>query len=327
MSDEGTTPRVTVWVGEDHVPTLEDILGLGRIGIAGIGGSGPLARELADRQGHDFTDDIRLLARTEAAAFALMDPGSRLPTESLVAVLQAGSDANRPILSMTPRPGLSPDQVGESSTVLTAGPLPRPIPRSRSLTWGRRLSDAVNDFGPPSAASIEISGPSFAGAVGTRLYDAFELLSEWFGFPATIRAISTTVSATPTMPEGETVFVMASYPDGRAASIQVGAVGGRVHRSATLTGAGGRLQMADGGLDWSGPRGEGLDFEPPSKPAPGDFADEVAECMLAEIDGIVAHRPLEDSVDLLAACEATLLSLRTGEPESHDSVRQMLERV
>ena len=285
MSDEEQPPGHRLG-RRRHVPTLEEILALGRIGIAGIGrrgrwpGSWPTGKDL------EFTDDIRLLARTEAAAFALMDPGSRLPTESLVAVLQAGSDANRPILSMTPRPGLSPDQVGESSTVLAAGPLPRPIPRSArvigpsTLGCRQRLRPALRRFDRDLRAVLRRGNPRDAAL--RRVRPALQ----WFGFPATIRRRSRRPSP-PRRPcrkarrsSSWPRIPMAGRLRSRSAPWGVGSTDRRP--SPARADACRWPTAASTGL---GPEGEGLDFEPPSEPRSGRLSRGGRRVMLAEIDG------------------------------------------
>ena len=100
-----------------------------------------------------------------------------------------------------------------------------------------------------------------------------------------------------------------------------------MHRSVTLHGEGGRLHSCHGSLDWSDRSGTQLELGEVRASRQSDFAEELSEAIVATIGGAVTGQPLEATISLLAACEAVFLSGRTGEPESCESVRQMLGRV
>ena len=324
--NEPDNRAVAVWVGDDLVPTLERMLDAGPLRCAHLGGEGPAARDLAAARDIPFNDDARALAQAEASATVIMNPSSTFSFEVLEAMVRACSQARRPLLAMTPRPGLDRDQLVEASEIFAAGPPPVPVPLFRTLESGRRFIEATSTFGAPRSATVEIAGPAMAGALGTRLFDAFDLLCTWFGIPATVQATSVR-KPSPQEPRIQRVLAMAVYPDGRAAAVNVGAEGGRVHRSVTLHGEGGRLHSSNGALDWSDSSGSQLELGKNVPAKENDFAVELSDAILATVNGLVTQPPLETTIELLAACEATFLSGRTGERESCEAVRQMLGRV
>ena len=317
---------VAAWVGDELVPTLERMLVDDLLRCSHLGGDGPAARDLATSHDIPFIDDARALARAESSATVIMNPSTTFPLEVLEAMVRASSEAGRPLLSMTPRPSLDRDQPGEAGEIFAAGPPPVPVPLFRALQNGRRFIEATNTFGTPTSASVEISGPEMAGSLGTRLFDAFDLLSTWFGIPATVQATSVRKTS-PNAPRIKRVFAVAVYPDGRAASVNVGSDGGRVHRAATLHGEAGRLHVSDGAMDWSDRSGTQLELGTTVAAAESDFALEVSNAIMATVTGMVPMHPLETTIQLLATCEAAFLSGRTGERESCEAVRQMLGRV
>ena len=317
---------VAAWVGDELVPTLARMLEDGPLRCSHLGGDGPAIRDLASSREIPFIDDARALARAESSATVIMNPAKTFSLEVLESMVRAAAEARRPLLAMTPRPSLDRDQPGEAGEILAAGPPPLPVPLFRGLEHGRRFIEAASTFGTPTSATVEISGPILAGALGTRLFDAFDLLSTWFGIPVTVQATLIRTS-TPKEARIQRIFAMAVYPDGRAAAVNVGSDGGRVQRAATLHGKGGRLHVCNGALDWSDQTGIQLELEEIAPSSESDFASEVSDAIAATVAGLVPMASPETTVQLLAACEATFLSGRTGERESCEALRQMLGRV
>jgi len=331
MGVERTAVEVACWVGEALLPALRAMVADDRLAIVAMGGTGAGSRDLATEFGVPHHDDPRQLAGTAGVeAIVLMDPDRRIPAEELSAVMSAAQD--RPLLTMATRPGGPTTFLEESLPLPGGGHPPLPVPWFRGLRRGRRLLEAGEAFGSPMSASVEVTGPGPAGLVATRLLDAFDLLGQWLGLPAVVDACgvrpfgdgsgSKAGDATPVR-----LHVLARYPDGRVASVVAGADGGRHQRVVTLQGDAGRLRMVDDGIDWSDAEGRCVEFAPSGGPGENDLADDLVESIEAIVRGLVPLRPMEATMDLLAVCEACMLSMRTGEPETIDRVRRMLGRV
>jgi hypothetical protein len=317
--------RVACWVGETLLPAFRALTADDRVHVVTMGGTDAVTRDVAAELNLAHVDDPRQLAATaEVEAIVLMDPERRLSADELTAILSAAQD--RPLLSMATRPSGLAAFLEEASPLSGSGPLPLPVPWFRGLRRGRRLLEAMETFGTPFSASVEVSGPRADGLLATRLLDSFDLLSTWFGLPAFVDAAAVrppgTADAAP-----DRLFVIARYLDGRVASVTAGADGGRHQRSVTLTGQGGRLRLVDDGIDWSDAEGAIVEFQTSSPPRDLDLADDLAESIEAIVRRLVPMRPAEATLDLLAVCEACMLSARTGEPEAIDRVRRMLGRV
>ncbi|MAD78418.1 MAG: hypothetical protein CMJ51_03490 [Planctomycetaceae bacterium] len=325
MLSENNDIACAAWVGDRLASLLERMLEISALSCTHLGGEGPLVRALASRLGIPHLDDPRSLARADSPATLIMDPGTPLSSEVLTAMMDATSNAGRPLLSMTPRPSLVLDQIEDTTHALESGTPPRPMPLFRTLRSGRRLIEATAAFGTPSTATVEVTGPALQGTLGTRLLDAVDLLSEWFGWPGTVQAIATRNA--PASDLASRILAVARYSDGRAATIIAGADGGRHSRSVTIHGEAGRLHYANGAVDWSDADGRQIELETPVPSHPDDLARELVESVESAIADRTPLRPLDAMLDLLASCETAMLSTRTGETESFDSVRAMLGRV
>jgi hypothetical protein len=303
MGDDQTGVRVACWVGESLLPSFRALAADDRVHVVTMGGTDAGTRDVAIELNLAHVDDPRQLAATaDVDAIVLMDPERRLSADELTAIISAAQ--GRPLLSMASRPGGLAAFLDEASPLSGSGPLPLPVPWFRGLQRGRRLLEAMETFGTPFSASVEVSGPKADGLLATA-----------------VRPLGI-ADATP-----DRLFVVARYPDGRAASVTAGADGGRHQRSVTLTGQGGRLRMVDDGIDWSSVEGEIVEFQPSNAPREFDLAKDLAESIEVIVRRLVPMRPAEATLDLLAVCEACMLSARTGEPEAIDRVRRMLGRV
>ena len=321
----GNSKRVAIWAGERQTSMLQRMFGDGRLEPAAIGGEAVSIRDEATRLGVAYHDDPRTLAHADADATLIADPDRVMPTDVLAAMIAETERAHRPLLTLAPRPA----SIEESAELLASAHLPTPVPTFRDLPAGRRLIDAAAAFETPSAAAIECSGPEREAAITGRLFDAFDLLSIWFGTPTHVDATAVRPVGTPSARPNR-ILAIARFPDGRAASVTAGTEVGRHVRTATLFGDSGRLQCIDGRLDWAGPDGEIIDHESGGPAEPSDFTTELAESIRTQCRiraGNEPGRTSDTTIDLLATCEAATLSARTGEPESVDAVRRMIGRV
>src|SRR5690606_29923013 len=118
------------------------------------------------------------------------------------------------------------------------------------------------------------------------------------------------------------------FDDGRTASLVASDHAGRWNRTVTLLGEGGRLRLFDDGFEWIDPGGEKVDSSRAStREAPGAWgAHEVAaiaDDLSRRLDPAIPAVGPVDHASVLALCQATLLSARTGQCESPASIHRM----
>ena len=217
------------------------------------------------------------------------------------------------------------------------------MPRARLAKSVRDAAEVIAQLGALSMVSVQaFSGPG-QGSLGARLYDAMELVSWLLGQPDRIDAAFVSAQAA----RGRAVHALPGdslrglegdlsanmrFADGRAASIVASSRAGRWNRGMMLVGERGRVRIYDDGWEWVGPDGRVNDSsrdaarvrgsaaaEGPMAPAVRALADQLV--LLADTDR--APMPPTHVLAALACCGAALLSARTGEGESPDTILRM----
>jgi predicted dehydrogenase len=123
-------------------------------------------------------------------------------------------------------------------------------------------------------------------------------------------------------------MAIARYGDGRVASISAGDDAGGWSRAVTIWGSSGRLRWIDGVLDYSDGSTASREARPSEDADPIQrFADELAESISHVITTPLPTCTDNRRIDVLSAVEACMLSVRTGEQESVERVRNVLDRV
>lgn len=220
-------------------------------------------------------------------------------------------------------------------------------PAARHSHGWRQAPDAIDQFGRVGSMSVESLGASAGGTLGARLFGAIEVVCLVLGTPESIDAAyvgagsggaSGAVHALP----GEslrdlngTITANLRFADGRSATILASNTAGVWRRGATLVGDGGSLRINDDGLEWHKPDGTLQDRSRPKVDRPwGLQAHEVmAEAVARSIDPAIvgstvlgAAGPVSGAVDhptMLFVAQAALLSARTGQTESVETIRHM----
>lgn len=194
-------------------------------------------------------------------------------------------------------------------------------------------------FGSPRLVHIEAwCGPG-DGSLAARLLGAMDLVLRVLGEPESINAsfvgagaggaVLTTPPDTLSDLHGDLSAIMRTS-DGRAAVIAASNGAGRWSSVITLISSEGRLRLYDDGFEWVGPEGVRRDEQRFSHRARGatDLAQTGARLTA---DGL--QRLLSDSspdpgpiplAPVLVLCQTSLLSARTRNPESPESVRRMM---
>lgn len=225
----------------------------------------------------------------------------------------------------------------------------QPVPLLRLCRACRDAADVLEQFGHIRAVHVEAwCGPS-QGTLGARLFDALDCIVALLGspeqvdatyvWPARGRAIHAAAGETLRGLSGD-LSASLRFSDGRAATIAISDHAARWSRSLTLIGDGGRLHISDdsasrsgtgtGGFTWLAADGRGLDTSRPARRRRGQeerpdeaLVDALADQLARLLDPRTPAPAPTDYAAVLAAAGAALLSARTGEAESSQTILRM----
>lgn len=314
--------ELSVWAANSQLATLDLLREVPSVRIIALGGSSNEVRRFAEEHEIEFFDDSRQLARLASAAALIMDPETPMEDEVLQAMATAAALDDRRLFSLIPRPGLAEVEAelrGRDSR-------PIPVPCFSDTAAGRRFADAASSFGRPLTGAVDVTGAEGDALIHARLFDAIDTLAQWFGLPASVRAVAICDDQAANRPM-RGLLAQLSYPDGRASSISIGTAPGALQRDVWLQGDAGRLAYNEGVTTWRGIDGRPLESGGgPAVVAPS-LAHQIAEAVHWHLEGVVRPRDRDTWQGMMASCEAVLLSARTGNAETIDSVRRMLGRV
>lgn len=313
---------LSVWAADTQLATLDALRAVSSARLRAVGGASNEIRRFAEECGLEFFDDSRLLAKVDTQAILIMDPETPMEDEVLQAMATVAAGDGRTLFSLIPRPGLG--TADADSRVVDSRPLP--VPCFRDTLAGRRFTDAAVSFGRPLTGSFDTTGADSDAMLHARLFDAFDTLAEWFGLPARVQAAAVYDDETANRPR-RGLLAQLGYPDGRAASISIRAAAGSLQRDVTLHGDAGRLACHDGVTTWRSPDGTTLESGGDAAVGSPSIEHQIVEAMRWRLEGVVRPRDHDTWQGMMASCEAILLSARTGNAETIDSVRRMLGRV
>ena len=322
MGDHRDIIDIAVWAADSQLPTLAALREVPSIRVQSLGGESNDARRFAEQHTLDFVDDPRLLAMGDARAVLIMNPAASMEDEIVQAMAAAARQQGRTLFSLIPRPGLD---IGDAER-RSPESRPVPVPCFSDTTAGRRFTDAASAFGRPLTASIDVTGADGDPLLHARLFDAIDTLAPWFGLPARVQATAVYDDEAPSRPMRR-LLAQLSFADGRAASIAVGTAPGALQRDVALQGDAGRLAYSEGRTTWRSVDGRDLESGGAQDAAAPSLAEQIAEAVAWHVGGASRSRDHDTWEGMMAACEAVLLSARTGNAEVVDSVRRMLGRV
>jgi len=194
-------------------------------------------------------------------------------------------------------------------------------------------------FGTPRLVHIEAwCGPS-DGSLAARLLGAMDLVLRVLGEPESINAsyvgaaagetVLTTPPDTFSDLHGDLSATMRTS-DGRAAVIAASNGAGRWSSVITLVSGAGRLRLYDDGFEWVGPEGARRDEQRLSHRTRGatDLAQTGARLTAEGLARLLSDAAPDPGpiplAPVLVLCQTALLSARTRNPESPESVRRMM---
>lgn len=262
--------------------------------------------------------------RSSTNAMQTQPPG---PPVALDGPPDSGFDSTTPVIA----PRVTADIV----TPAALGRLCRPLADLGSL---------ITEFGPARSASIMSTGCGLDGSLGARLFDAMDLACSLFGEaefvdagygnPSGHRGLSNGPFAAQAAHglrrlTGDLACVL-RWTGGRTATIFVSDSAGPLTRRVMILGPSGLIETSDHTLAWRDSSGTIVKHPSRADRAPASVPFDVAaeslsrlisELAAAGTDGgsgppEAAPEVTVDYPATLAMCEAALLSVRTGQPES-----------
>lgn len=293
-------------------------------------------------------DDLRsLLATTDARAVLILSPGefgAGVDSAELEA-LQAAAARGVRVAALEPIPATLFDRAGGAPSV-PARPLVSFLPRIRAARPFREAEEVLGQFGTPRTLSVEVWNATGVASLGAALFAAMDLLGWLMGEPRQIDAVHLDAGGSPSRgPEslrglhGDFSAVL-RFDDARAATLTLSDRCGCWNRAVTLTSPRGRFRLLDDAFEWIGPDGERIDElrpAPERELQPGlsgpemeglrNAARAIAQAVAEMLRPSAVLPPEAASDAALVLCETALLSARTAQPESPESIRRMLSTV
>lgn len=290
----------------------------GDFGAAGEGASG--TRRGAAGIG---ADDLAVLAdrRARGGVILTMEPMPASALQLSAPALAAGEHAvEAGSAAVAPATGFGS---GEWVTV---------APLLRRAGVMRTASDVLSHLGQLHTVTAEFFAGPAEGSLGARLFDAIDLVTSLLGDAETVDAMYVWPGRGKIVHPvvGESLRDLAGvitanlrFPDGRAAAIACGdhSVGcGRWSRRVTLIGEAGRVSLTDAGFEFVSADGATVDR---SEHRAVGLSDLLREQLMAAVDPRSPAVPPTAWTRVLTTAGATLLSARTGEAESPETILRM----
>lgn len=211
-------------------------------------------------------------------------------------------------------------------------PWPRQLGMLRATSAWTRAAEALREFRPVRMLLAQAFVPSEASSLGAGLVSLLDLVSSVMLEAETIDAVyvgpraASGIHAAPPETLRDLHGDMAATLRFAGASAVI-AASNTSHRwsfSITLISERGRLHITERDWEWLSSDGTVVDkFKPAKKKAPGTAADPAIEIFAESLRVTLRHRrePHAEAAHILT--HAALLSARTGQPESPDTIRRL----
>ena len=226
-------------------------------------------------------------------------------------------------ISLEPRPGSIAQLQSDPAEADTA----RFVPLMRQSPGYRAAQEVFEQLGNRQCVNVSFrSGPS-EGSLFARLFDAIDLLDALCGDVEMMdAALAGPLSAPPESLSGLRGHLTLNmrFSGNCCACVALSDCAGSWFRGVTVLAEAGCLRIDDQGFEWISPDGEIIDSHREKKRAtPGEL---IAVHAMRVLENVQATEPPPDHAKLLAVCEATRLSCRTGQGETPRKMLEMLSR-
>ncbi len=373
-----TTHRAIVWLRPEQAGFVRDVAARAGLAIAGAGcpergRSGEVAVGLGAPPFDDLRAALASAADIELVLIAAAGQFAREPDGQDSQALRACRARGVNVISLdpvpasvleiaeaAPSPGAAMGQeAGQPASGLSAGTsveLARFCPLMRASRTMLDAAELLQDFGAARTIAVESYCTPAQGSLGSRLFDAMDLVFSLLGEPEQIDAACVlpqspgsprTLHALPAETLRDlngTLTANLRFSDGRSAGLVLSSAGARWNRTLTLladagsarvgagrASSGGRLRIFDDGYEWIAPEGTIIDSArtSPAHRKRGEPGEQLGVIAVAEqMSAILQQRAPSiiptDYAAALAMCGAALLSARTGEGESPATILRMV---
>jgi len=317
---------------------------LSRGGIEVIGAGCPVSAQtgaVAQGFGCGVQNDIRHMLSSENPDLVLLAaPGEfgHRDIEGDLGALQQAHSREVMVATLEPIPGeatvISGTSWADALQSGAFGEFVRMVPLARRTRLVEELMSSLETFGMIRSLSMSIAAPAVYGSLGARVFEAMDLVRTLIGVPEVIDASyqgATVVSGLHQLP-GQSLAglhgIMAAHmrmADGRGVMVQVSDQVGRSGLMMSIFGCEGEIRLGEGGFRRFDITGVEIDsFNSNAEDAIDPSSVRLAEQLIQLCSGIeVAIAPV-DHASVLAMGHTALLSARTGQGETPETIRRLL---
>ena len=335
MYESVTQPKTAIiWTDEPRLEAARSIAaeaGL-RVVAAGCPAAERAAAVAAELDCQPRSDLRATLAQADADVVLICSPGRFGAThdEADAESVRAAASRGTRVHTLEPVPA-GPDaatggawlkQRDGRRAVDAARRVPSPM-MGAGLREGREL---LATLGAIRSLAVTSGGPRAHGSAGARLADAAAVLYALVGVPEHVDAASGPIDArsdasVPHRISGAAISLVARYADGRTATLVASDAWAVDELRVDALTEDGRVQMSTNGFVWYS--GDGTQRDRHDAPRPASWPARVASEMLrADAASAAPGEPLA----VLAIVEAAVLSTRTGQAESPETVLRLLRQ-
>jgi hypothetical protein len=334
-----------VWLRPDQLPLAHQLVESCDLNLEAAGSSiRGRSTELAAALHTEPADDLRAaLAETSASLVLLLDPGDFGAKPSITddRALAAAKSRGVKVASLEPIPAtalaLHTPGVGDPAEDVAIPDPVRFLPHLRQSKRHREAAEIIEQFGYVRTLTIEQWNTPAEGSLGSLLFSALDLAIGVLGVPESVDAqfvspahgqgVHTVAGDSLRALSGDLTALM-RFSDGRGATIVASDHAGRWNRVVTMLGPSGRLRIYDDGFELVNAAGEKVDESRQRRTtkSPAHSVTALADAIDRLLDPHAAVPPPLDHLGILTTAQATLLSTRTGQPESPETIRRMVQR-
>lgn len=336
-----------IWAMPEQVEMLKGVLSLGGIDVIGAGC--PVSAQtgaVAQGFGCGVQDDLRTMLSSENPDLVLLAAtGSfgHMDIERDLGALQQAHSRDVAVATLEPIPGEATVISGTSWTeAIHTGAFSefiRVVPMLRRGWVIDELMATLETFGVIRSMNISIVAPAIYGSLGARVFESMDLVRTLVGVPEMIDASFQSGGSANGLHQlpGQslrdlhgTLTAHMRMGDGRGALVQISDQVGKSGMMMSLLGDDGEIRVWDTGfcrLDTHGLEIDVFELETGALHSADPSAVRLKEQLIQLCAGVGPIRSPVDHASVLAMGHTVLLSARTGQGETPETIRRLLLEV